>query len=290
MQFPPPADSGSSRSPLAFRIKMPDPVREHNAVDDFCERITFLTGLDTKVIGWPDDENPGKGCNDALLLRGSEEVALDHTRVQSFKDHFKDNALLESIVSPLQDSLRGLYPGHRVRITIQVRGLPKGNRDEMREHLREECIRVLPDVPEDGKRHEYRFVTVPCKVWITKRRSQIPGFFIGRYLPGDQDTEIYNAMLTGLKSKSKQFARFKDKGMQTILLLETEDFSSLDESTIPDVFSLAVPQCDLTSIDEVYLLFRYPNDFLILPIKMGGRSYPNLGEFAIFSEIQNEMI
>ena len=114
---------------------MPDTKREHKAINDFCERITILTGLTTKVIGWPDEENPGKGCSDALLLRDSEEVALDHTRVQSFTDHFKDNALIESIVVPLQDSLKGLCPKHRVRITIRVRGLPKGNRDDMREHL-----------------------------------------------------------------------------------------------------------------------------------------------------------
>ena len=124
--------------------------------------------------------------------------------------------------------------------------------------FREECIRALPDVPEDGKAYECHLVSVPCAVWITKRRSQRPSCLVGRYLPKNQADELYSGMLTALQSKSKQFTRFNKGLAYRTFLLETEDYSSLDESTIPDIFSLAVPQCDLSPIDEVYLLSGTP--------------------------------
>ena len=45
---------------------MPDLEREHNTIETFCDRITELSGASTKVIEWPDEENPGKGCGRRL--------------------------------------------------------------------------------------------------------------------------------------------------------------------------------------------------------------------------------
>jgi len=74
---------------------MPDLVREHNTIEDFCARNTLLTGCKANVIGWPDEENPGKGCCDAFIISGSEQLALDHRIIESFKDHYKDNVTVK---------------------------------------------------------------------------------------------------------------------------------------------------------------------------------------------------
>jgi len=269
---------------------MPDLEREHNAIEDFCARNTLLTGCPTNVIGWPDEENLGKGCCDALIVRGSEQIALDHRVIESFKDHYKDNALLESIVSPLQESFFGLYPSHRIRIYIRVRGLPKGNRDKMREDLKKGCIKALEAAPDDSRMHEYYVADVPCDICASKTHSERPGCFVGRISPEDQDAELKAGMLGALESKSKQFYRFKEKGFYTILLLDTDDFTGPNEHMVGDVFSLAIKQCDTSPMDEVYLFYRYTNNFVILPLKIGGNAYPNLTEFNLYYERQYSII
>jgi hypothetical protein len=269
---------------------MPDLEREHNTIEDFCARNTLLTGCATNVIGWPDEENPGKRCCDALILRGSEQMALDHRVIESFKDHYKDNVLLKSIVSPLQESLLGLYPSHRIRIHIRVRGLPKANRDKMREDLKKGCIKALEATPDDSRIHKHYVADVPCDIWVSRTISKRPGCFVGRILPRDQDAELNSGMLGALESKSQQFYRFKDKGFYTILLLDTDDFSSLNEYMVGDAFSLAIKQCDIAPMDEVYLFYRYPDNFVILPLKIGENTYPNLIEFNLHYEKQYAII
>jgi hypothetical protein len=269
---------------------MPDLEREHNAIQDFCVRITLLTGSTTNVIEWSDEENPGKGFCDALIIRNSEQAALDHRVVESFEDHFKDNALLKSVVAPLQDTLFGLYPSHRIRIRIRVRGLPKGNRDKMREDLKEGCIKALEATPDDFRIHEHYLADVPCDIWVSKALNERPSCFVGRILPKDQDAELNARMLRALQSKSTQFYRFKENGFYTILLLDTDDFSSLNEYMIANAFSLAIEQCDINPIDEVYLFYRYPDNFVILPLKIGEKIYPHLTEFNLYYEKQYAII
>lgn len=269
---------------------MPDLEREHNAIEDFCARITELSGSSTKVIEWPDEENPGKGYCDALIVRNSKQIALDHRVVLSFNNHFKDNALLYSIVAPLQTSLDGLYSGHRIRISIRVHGLPKGSRDKMREELKKGCIKALEETPADSRIHKHFIAGVPCEVWVSKTPSERPGCFVGRILPKDQDAELNDEALRALQAKSKQFGRFKENGFYTILLLDTDDFSSLNEHMLANAFSLAIGQCDITSIDEVYLFYRYPDNFVILPLKIGRKTYPNLNEFSQYYEKQYSII
>lgn len=269
---------------------MPDLEREHKAIEGFCERLSLLTGTNSKVLGWPDEENPGKGCCDALIVRNSEQIALDHRVVESFTGHFKDNALFKSIVVPLQNSLIGVYPSHRIRIGIRVRGLPKGYRDRMRDILKEECIKALHATPDDCRVHKHHVADVPCDVWISKTPSGRPGCFVGRHLPEDLETELNDGMLQALKSKSNQFDRYKKKKFQTLLLLDSDDFASLDEYIIANAFALATKQCDIASIDEVYLFYSYSDNFIILPLKTGERTYPNLEEFNTFYKRQYEMI
>jgi len=269
---------------------MPDIVREHKAIEGFCERLSLLTGFTTRVVDWPDEKNPGKGCCDALIVRNSEQIALDHRVVESFTNHFRDNALFNSIVVPLQNSLSGLYPNHRIRIGIRVRGLPKGYRDRMRDTLKEGCLKALHSTPDDCRLHKHHVADVPCDVWISKTPSERPGCFVGRHLPKDQEAELNDGMVQALKSKSKQFDRYKKKTFQTLLLLDSDDFTSLEEYIIANAFSLAIKQCDISSIDEVYLFYSYPDNFIILPLKTGGRTYPNLEEFNAFYKRQYEMI
>ena len=269
---------------------MPDLEREHNTIESFCDRITELSGVQTKVIGWPDEENPGQGHCDALMVRDSEQISLDHRLIESFINHYKDNALLKSVVAPLQNSLDGLYPDHCIRISIRVRGLPKGSRDKMREELEKGCIDILKEVPEDSRIHKYDIVGVPCEIGVSKTPSKNSGCFVKRVLPKDQETELTDGLLQALKSKSKQFDRFKANGLYTILLFDTDDFSSLDEHMIADAFSIAIGQCDITLMDEIYLHYKYPDDFVIVPLKIGKNIYPNLKEFDEYYEKQYSTI
>lgn len=269
---------------------MPDLEREHKVIEAFCERLSLLTGSNIRVIEWPDEKNPGKGCSDALIDRDSKQIALDQRVIESFTNHFKDDALSKLIVVPLQDSLIGLYPSHRIRVSITVRGFPKGNRDRIRETLREGCIKFINVTPGDGRVHKHHVAEVPCDVWISKTPSKRPGCFVARVLPGDQEKELNDGILQALNSKSNQFDRFKKKGFQTMLLLDSDDFSSLDERIIADAFARATKQCNISSIDDVYLFYCYPDNLVILPLKIEGRTYPNLREYDAFYERQYEMI
>lgn len=269
---------------------MPDLARKHNAIEGFCAKITELSGSPTKVIEWPDEENQGKGCCDALIVRNSKKIALDHRIVENFDNHFKDNALLNSIIAPLQTSLDGLYPGHRIRIYIRVRCLPKGSIDKMREELQNGCIKALEKTPADSRIHKYLIAGVPCEIEASKTPNKRPGCFVGRLLPKDQNSELSDEVLRALQAKSKQFGRFKENGFYTILLLDTDDFLSLDEHMIAHAFSLAIGQCNITSIDEVYLFYRYLDNFVVLPLKIGRKTYPNLKEFYQYYETQHLII
>lgn len=261
---------------------MPDIEREHKVINNFCERLSLLTGSAVEVLSWPDEENKGKQRKqgesfcDAIIRRNSEELALDHRQIESFHDHFKDNARFESVVVPLQKSLSGIYPEHRIRIALSVRGLPNGFRDKMRKNLQSGCLRTVHDTPDDCRVHKHLIPEVPCEVWISKTPSKQPGCYVSRHLPQDQKSEIQDGLFKAIESKSIQLGRYKDKGINTILLLDSDDFSSVDEYTIGQIFAEAIGQRNIPSIDEVYLYHSCQDDFIVLPLKILNNYFPNI--------------
>lgn len=148
----------------------------------------------------------------------------------------------------------------------------------------------MEETPPDSRIHKHFIAGVPCEIGVSKTPSEHPGCFVSRVLPKNQEAEFKEEALRAIKSKSKQFGRFKENGFYTILLLDTDDFSSLDEHMIANAYSLAFEQCDITSIDEVYLFYRYPDNFVILPLKIGKKIYPNLNEFNQYYEKQYSII
>ena len=70
----------------------------------------------------------------------------------------------------------------------------------------------------------------------------------------------------------------------------TEDYGSLDEYLIGDLFVKAVEHSNILTIDVVYIFYSYPDNFIIVPLKIMNHYFPNIDKFDSFLQKQYEMM
>lgn len=83
--------------------------------------------------------------------------------------------------------------------------------------------------------------------------------------------------MKAIERKREKLQRAKERGERTLLLLDSGDYSLLNEQVLAEAFARAVDGSEgiLEGIDSVYVHWYH----LVVPVKLEDRRYPALPEF-----------
>jgi hypothetical protein len=113
-------------------------------------------------------------------------------------------------------------------------------------------------------------------VFMSREYTPPPSARVGRRLPENQQKQLEDEMRRAIQEKNVQLGRARAQdGNPTILVLDTEDFSSINEQLVGHAFATACASVDHSNIDEVYSFHRHTDNFLVLPLKCLGTLFPD---------------
>jgi hypothetical protein len=262
---------------------------EQRTIDDFCALLTRAEHRPVSISETPDCANQGRSGCDALIDRGGVVCAAEHTSLNSFHGQRHDDAAFGQVIRPLEEAIRARRPGWEVIVGVPVRALPTERTwREALPALREVFLSEIESLV-DGER---RMVTVgnpPFETVLTCRRT--PGAttcFVMRLVPDDLARQLADRMADRLRAKRQQLHPYFDRGMATILLIESDDVALTNRHNLAEAFAIAARRATTDSISEVYIAQSSRTPIWFYPVKLDGRFYPALPEFDKFFLLQCE--
>ena len=265
-------------------------VSDHETVviEGFCRRINQIEGVPVRVLSRPDRENPGKSGCDAIIERGNERCALEHTTIHGYHDQQQDSARFRRVIVPLEESVGAALPDEYIEIAIHSRAIPTGTDwDEIQEALDRGLKALIPTLPMSTRSRRHELPGVPFPVSIVRHEPGYqPGCFVSRFSPEDGDREISSQWERIVADKTKQLTPYRSEGLTTILLVEQSDVALLNNKLVAEGFARTMDDSNGVAFDEVYIADTEREPLWIYPIKLGNRRFPDLPEFRQYFHAQ----
>ncbi|HEX5036669.1 MAG TPA: hypothetical protein VFX30_05885, partial [bacterium] len=233
------------------------PNREDKTIQEFCDRLSKITGERVEISSRPDKQNKGVGGCDAILGIQGKKVALEHTTVDSYEAQRKDSASFRKVIVPLEDFISKKMSNSWVEICIPSRSIPTG-RDwtDITEKLKSDCLQEILKLPADDDFRTFNFPGVPFEVELA-RHEGAPGCYVMRRAPENRFRELENVIVNALKRKSDQLNSYKRDGYKVVLLLDSNDFVLMNRDNFAKAFEQAAKEVNLGNFDEIYYCETY---------------------------------
>lgn len=262
--------------------------KEDLAIEVFCEQLSLIDGQNVHVKRRLDDRGrKGAGLPDFVVERNGLAYTLEHTSLNSYRGQVHYEVMWEKFVTPLsiKEKVEAAYPGKLIRIAIPINPFASETQakqfdfDDFMEHL----INAVGETPEShnaAKEVAYEFPNTPFAVYISNGGDGYAACFVTRVVPTDAEqleTDIENEIARAINKKREKLRRAKAREEATVLLLDSGDYSLLNEERLAEAFRRAVGKDEamLDGIDDVYIQWYR----IVVPVKLGERKYPDLPEF-----------
>lgn len=276
--------------------------KEDWAIEVFYEQLSKIDGEQVFIDSRPDARgNGGAGLPDFIVYRKGVAYTVEHTSINSYEKQDYYNRLWSMYIKPLQieKKVTSEYPNKWIDIRLPVnafnseRTAKKYNFDNFLAKLLSyvgETIAKAPKTYNLGPSFVYDFKKPDFQVHISVGDGYNGCFLIGIAPTSSEQVRSYlnGGIAHSISRKQPKLKRAKEKGENTILLLDSDDTSFVNINILADAFADAIGKIRdiLDGIDEVYILHQGGSG-LLAPVKLGERIYPNLPEFKeyIFKEL-----
>lgn len=269
--------------------------REDEALDAWCAAVSQIEGSAVTIISRPDRELPGRGGCDAIVTRGRARQAAEHTTLDAYLEQRQDTVRYRQVVVPLEERVAREFADSWIEIQVPSHAVPTGQDWEaLKERLFArvcEAIRSMPIASfYDLTFTQFEFPDIPFPIWISRQElgGNSPGCYVGRDAPQDRHEQLVAGIVRALEEKAQQLSAYKGE-MATVLLLDFDDISLLNQTVVAESFAKAAKERPdaAAAIDEVYLVDRRRRRGIwVFPVKLGSRIYPDLPEFLAFRREQ----
>lgn len=272
--------------------------KEDFAIEHFCEALFKIDGENAYLKTRPDERGQkGAGLPDFIINRAGKDYTVEHTLVNSFAGQAHYEVLFAKYFKPLnlEQKVQEVYPNDLIDIYIPQNAFTSESAAEKFDFdlFVRNVITAVGQTPvgyNGDQPRTYHFPNTPFAVDITNDGPSHPACFVVQVVPRTREQvaqELENDILRALNKKRKKLQEAKTAGADTILLLDSEDYALVNQFVLARAFGRVVAKCnvDLDGIDEVYILFRGGNSWVV-PVKLGARTYPDLPEFRQYMEHQ----
>jgi len=262
--------------------------KEDLAIEIFCEQLSLIDEQNVHVKQRLDDRGRGPaGLPDFVVERNGLGYTLEHTSLNSYQGQVHYEFMWEKFITPIKikEKVEAAYPGKLIRVAIPINAFGSAAQakqfdfDDFMEHL----IKAVGETPESHnatKEVTYEFPNTPFPVYISNGGDGYAACFVTRVVPTDAeqlDTDIENEIARAINKKRDKLQRAKAGEQSTVLLLDSGDYSLLNEQRLAEAFTRAVGKDEamLDGIDDVYIQWYR----IVVPVKLGERKHPDLPEF-----------
>ena len=217
----------------------------------------------------PDREiRAGKAC-DAILKGGGVSYAVEHTSLDSYLRQRLDTARFREVLASLEQRLEGKFPDH-VDVDVPVHAIPTGiDWQELSRLIESWIVTNLNRLPYD-QRVEVQIPDVPFALGVRRERAAGPGSLFGmRVAPADLREQRVYVLAEGIRAKTEVLSQYKAQAFRTVLIIETDDITLSDRSTICEDFQKAVKIQEPAAIDDILLIETDTQPWCVTPLKVG---------------------
>jgi hypothetical protein len=203
-------------STLVAENKRIHPDRE--IVEQFVEHLRVDGQPDLKIDSWPEDDNPGQSVVEAI----AGNLAIEHTSIDTLPDQRR---IGEQFMDAL-GILDHLPATARLSINVPYELVTIGSDWEAyRLTLADWIINVAPMLP-DG-RYDIELPNTPLTCIAIKESDRSARVVISR--PIQDDHTLPHRVGQQIMRKMKKLLRYKADGYATVLILETQDQSLMNQ-------------------------------------------------------------
>ncbi|MCW5959320.1 MAG: hypothetical protein KIS76_04105 [Pyrinomonadaceae bacterium] len=274
------------------------------AIEVFCDQISKIDGQRVIISSRPDDKGRGgKSLPDFILNRKGIKYTVEHTSVESFEKQKHYNVLWDKYIKPLEieKKVSARFPTKWIGIRIPINIFNSEN--EARKYdfdgfliklfsFVEATIQEAPKTYNLGKKYAYQFNNPNFEIFI----SLGEGFkrcFVFRIAPTTIEqvkTFLSQKISEAIKKKQSKLQTAKERGENTILLLDSDDSAFVNVDILSEAFSSnkTANLSFLRGIDEVYIVHRGGSE-IIVPVKLYKRFYPDINEYNEYKYKQLEL-
>jgi len=201
-------------------MKSKNQPEEKRCIETFVSGYSELKDTSFKIEKWPDQNNPGD--IDALASDGNEDLAIEHTSIDSFEKQREDDAVFKKVFSSISKELNGCFDG-RVTVIVPIKAVRfKNDQNTIRKDLKEFLEGVIPDLPY-GVVSEVKSSNLDFDIKVRKDKSDKK--LIGFARPAPESLRLEERLREAIEAKTKKFKRNNYHKETKILLIENNDIA-----------------------------------------------------------------
>jgi hypothetical protein len=189
-------------------------------IEAFVSHLREYGFPDLQVQEWPDTKKE----RDIDAIAG--HFAIEHTSVDAYPNQRANDDWLMKLIGDIENEIGPSLPfGLKIWLPYE-RNIRKQDFERVRESLRNWIVSNASLLSDGG--HDIVDPRIPFKFQVGKvTETRRPGLRFGRQRP--DDTTFTRRVHEKLTEKANKLARYQDRGMVTILLVESEDFVLMSE-------------------------------------------------------------
>ena len=273
------------------------PNNEGKACDAVVRLLEKWTGETRSDIRHPERDLIGPRV-DLRLKLGIQEYAIEHTRVEPFKDQIKTGTTFKKINNCIKQRVLGTLPGpacYALYVPVNI-CLPKKRSNQALDSLVEWIQSSAQILHErnlirsrrmlNPRKSDDRIRGIPlglnCTIellrwpnaWVLGRK---PGFLGAKLIsPDNLESHRIKRLRQAFADKCPKLELCKEDGARTVLVLENIDIALTSFDLIGEQLPMLLAE-RTDSPDEIYLAETYANPWWVYLMKRDNYHWPNVG-------------
>lgn len=220
-------------------------IKVKELIQRFVSHLAAEGHMGLQVDRWPDEETRDSKDIDAE----AGDFAIEHTSIDTIANQRRDSAWFKRAVGCPEGELHWEHP-FRLVVTLPYEGIQLGQQwAKIKAALHSWILNQSPDLSKGS--HIIRNVPdIPFEFRVSKRPSQRPGVFFGRY--GAPEKSFLKHIKEQLDRKVQKLVPYRNKGKRTILLVESDDMALMNEGLMVEGIKSSYPDNLPTGIDQIW--------------------------------------
>ncbi len=245
------------------------------------------SGQSVTILERPEKKERNSEAVDFLVGKEHPQMAVEHTRIESYANQIEDGHLFVGLLQPLELKLKDTLPrpgSYQLTIWCGTAAWSRGKKKDNIRRAIEEWVRVTaPTLKMNKPPHHYkteRLEGVPFDVTLSKfeAMSEVRNgeLLISMFSPKDLEEQRATRVDRALGDKCPKLLKAKVGDMQSMLILESDDIVLANAHAIGRAF-IEKAHGRLDMPDFVYLVETELSSPILWILKEQNQWYPDIG-------------
>lgn len=224
-------------------------MKDSDVIDAFIVHLRENGHPDLFVKERPDKENRHDPTPPPDIDAIAGKYAIEHTSIDTVPNQRRNSDWFMKAAGEIENELKNI-PGFRLKITLEYYATIKGQnwqliRDSLKNWINEEApdivdgYYVIKDIPD-----------IPFILHILKASDREPRIIFSRFSPTDET--LPDRIFEQFEIKAKKLSKYRDKGFTTILLIESDDLTLMDDIRMLESIKTAYPKGLPVGVDKIW--------------------------------------